>query len=353
MGENKKNRSSNHSEVGDKKKKSPIVKFVIFLVLLFVGITLVTGLYGINILSNLNRVKLNHDNLGIDEKLHEKIEADKINNIVNVALFGVDEADGDVGRSDSIMIATLDPVHKKLKITSLMRDTYVNIPGHKYDKLNHAYAYGGAELSIKTINSVFGLNIKDYVKVNFGELESIIDAVGGIDMILSEEEITEVDDYIVRVSNSQGKTPKKLDPDKNGKVHMDGFQTLGYTRIRSTSNGDFDRTQRHRKVITEMFNRVSSLGVTQLASVTSKVLPYVETSLSNKEILDLGINVLTLGVGNLEQERFPRDGYSENAMIDGVFYLTYEEKPTSEQIQKYIFDDEKIWLNDSNGSENN
>ncbi|MBE6060115.1 MAG: LytR family transcriptional regulator, partial [Clostridium sulfidigenes] len=311
----------------------------IFIVILSVGL-----FYGNNLLSKMKRSNIDENDLGIKEEVKEKLQTSEINDIVNIAILGVDETKTDVGRSDALMIATFDPVHKKLKITSIMRDTYADIPDYGKDKINHAHAYGGPQLSIKTLNQNFGLNIEDYVKINFKELKKLVDAIGGIDMKLSDEEIVEVDKYIVRVSSKSNTPAKTLVKNESGKVHMDGFQTLGYCRIRSTANGDFDRTERHRKIMTEMFNKISKAGTAELASMATKLLPYVETSLSNKEIINLAANVLNLGTKNIEQERFPRDEYTQNSKIDGVFYLCYDEDYTEEQIHEYIFNDRKMWL---------
>lgn len=328
----------------NRRKKSRNKKIIISCIAIFIVILSVGLFYGNNLLSKMKRSNIDENDLGIKEEVKEKLQTSEIKDIVNIAILGVDETKTDVGRSDALMIATFDPVHKKLKITSIMRDTYADIPDYGKDKINHAHAYGGPQLSIKTLNQNFGLNIEDYVKINFKELKKLVDAIGGIDMKLSDEEIVEVDKYIVRVSSKSNTPAKTLVKNESGKVHMDGFQTLGYCRIRSTANGDFDRTERHRKIMTEMFNKISKAGTAELASMATKLLPYVETSLSNKEIINLAANVLNLGTKNIEQERFPRDEYTQNSKIDGVFYLCYDEDYTEEQIHEYIFNDRKIWL---------
>ncbi|WP_346939692.1 LCP family protein [uncultured Clostridium sp.] len=328
----------------NKRKKSRKRKIIISCVAVLIVILSVGLFYGNNLLSKIKRSKIDESDLGIKKDVAEKVQTSEIKDIVNIAILGVDEAENDVGRSDALMIATFDPVHKKLKITSIMRDTYVDIPENGKDKINHAFAYGGPQLSIKTLNQNFGLNIKDYVKINFKELEGLVDAIGGIDMELSDKEIVEVNDYIVRVSKALNLPTNRLEKSESGKVHLDGFQTLGYCRIRSTDNGDFDRTERHRKIMTEMFNKISNAGTAELASMATKLLPYVETSLSNKEIINLAANVLDLGTKNIEQERFPRDDYAKNSNINGVFYLCYDEAYTEEQIHEYIFNDRKMWL---------
>jgi len=128
-------------------------------------------------------------------------------------------------------------------------------------------------------------------------------------------------------------------------VHLDGFQALGYTRIRNTAGGDFERTERQRKIMSKMFDKVSSSGVGKLATMMNKMLPYVETSLSNKEILTLGTQLITNGSTSVEQERFPRDEYSENALINDIFYLTFDEDIAREEIYEYLFKDVKLWDN--------
>lgn len=328
-----------------RRKKHLPIKIFIALVIALV-LLLVTGwLYGNNLLSKIKRTEINENDLGIKDEVNEKIQTNNIKDIVNIAILGVDESENDAGRSDATMIATFDPIHKKLKITSIMRDTYADIPGYGKDKLNHAYAYGGPQLSIKTLNQDFGLNIKDYVKINFEELEGLIDAIGGIDMKMEYMEMYEVNNYIERYSEARNITEEKLVMDeKTGKYHLTGFQTLGYCRIRSIGNGDFDRTERHRKIMTEMFNKISKAGTAELASMATKLLPYVETSLSNKEIINLATNVLNLGTKNIEQERFPRDEYTYNSKINDIFYLCYDEDYTEEQIHEYIFNDRKMWL---------
>lgn len=296
------------------------------------------------ILGRVTHKEIDEKNLGIKPEVTEKIEHNKINNIVNIALFGLDGENGEEGRSDATMVATFDPISKKLKITSFLRDTYVAIDGYGRDKLNHAYAYGGPELAIKTLNQNFDLNITDYVKIDFENLQHVVDALGGIEMEMTQVEADEVSAYASLVSSALNRPNEPVTLKENGKADLTGFQALGYCRIRSTAGGDFDRTERHRKILTEMFNKISQAGTTELASITVKLLPYVETSLTNKEILDLAYNVLTLGTKDIKQERFPRDEYLTSTDIDRTFYFCYDEEYTAQQVHEYIFNDRKLWL---------
>jgi LCP family protein required for cell wall assembly len=315
-----------------------IISLIILLIVFLVSIY--------STLDRMKRTTIDDKNLEISDKFknnHENIK--EYNDIVNIALFGLDEKVDNIQRSDAIMIGTLDPINNKIKITSLMRDTYVNIPGYGYDKLNHAYAYGGAELSIRTINKNFDLNITDYIAVDFTELEDIIDSIGGIDMKMSQTELEHVNDYLDTVYIAAGKTPKHVSFSKDGTVHMTGYEALGYTRIRGTSGGDFDRTERQRKIMNEMFNKIADSGYGKLAIMMNKLLPFVETSLSNSEIFSLGTQVLSMNTRQLEQARFPRDEYSENSLINEIYYLTFDEDIARKEISEYLFKDKKMWEN--------
>lgn len=325
--------------------KNSILKLFFYVIVIITTIVSIGIIISNNILSQVSRRVIDKSDLGIRSDVSSLIDVDKISNIVNIAILGVDETNEDYGRSDAIMIGTLDPIHNKLKVTSIMRDTYVEIPGYGFDKVNHSYAYGGPELTIKTLNQNFGLNITDYVKVNFNELVNLIDALGGIDLSLSQEELDGLNNHLKSAYNQIGSIPHKIQPLKNGKYHLDGFQALGYCRIRNTSNNDFDRTSRHRKILSEMFNKISDSDIKELASISTKLLPYVETSLSNKQILTLGANILSMKTKKIEQERFPRDEYCNDAKINGIYYLWYDSEYTEEQILEYIFNDNKIFLN--------
>lgn len=206
-----------------------------------------------------------------------------------------------------------------------MRDSYVNIPGRGYDKINHAYAFGRDQLAIKTINQNFGLNIDNFVKINFDNMEHLIDALGGIKM--------EIKDFEIPGVSYAGIT-------KAGVYNLNGKQALAYSRIRKV-DGDSERTERQRKVLTEMFNKISSVGPTELPGLMNKLLPYVQTSLSNGDILNMGLKVSKSGIKNIEQQRFPLENFSEGKLINEIYYLTFDEKATREQIYNYIFEDIK------------
>lgn len=332
------NIENNQYKRNNKKKKKKSIGFKIFIgFLCFVlALGVVGGGYVIGLLNKMDNVTLDKENLGIVEEEIE--EYDNAKKIRNVALFGVDATDGTTGRSDSIMIATLDPVHNKVKLTSIMRDSYVNISGYGYDKINHAYAYGGPELAIKTINENFGLNIEDFVTVNFSSLPVIINILGGVDIEITSDEIQYINEYIDQINSLSGTYSPYIT--YAGMQHLNGTQALAYSRVRYTSGGDYKRTERQRTVLTALFNKLTSTSASSYNSLLNEVLPYVQTNLNAGDILSLGTKVLGIG-NNLEQDRFPRDGYGEGAMINGTYYLTFDIETVKQQMREYIFNDIK------------
>lgn len=305
-----------------------------------VGVAAGGYIYVNSLFSKMEQVEIDKENVGIKEEVEEKL-SQYDDSVKNIALFGIDAGDDGVGRSDSIMIATIDSTHKKLKLTSIMRDSYVNIEGHGLDKINHAYAFGKAELAIKTLNENFDLNIQEFAAVNFSTLPKIIDKIGGIELDIDSEELNYINGYIGDINNVNGTSVSGIT--STGLQHVNGTQAMGYCRIRYTSGGDYKRTERHREVLTQIFNKILSMSPTSYPSLLSELLPMVSTSLDSSEILDLGNEILKLGTTSLQQERFPLDGYCEGQMIGGVYYLTFDKETTVNQLHDYIFEDKKTW----------
>ncbi|WP_133013985.1 LCP family protein [Clostridium cuniculi] len=277
--------------------------------------------YGNHLFNKIESVEIDKNDIGIKEEIEDKLSnySDKI---INIALFGVDAEDGEAGRSDSIMIATIDTIHKKLKLTSIMRDSYVNISGRGNDKINHAYAFGGPQLAIKTLNENFDLNISDFVSVNFTTLPRIIDILGGVTIDITNEEVS----HIPGISYE-------------GEYNLNGKQALAYSRIRYASGGDYVRTNRQRTILNKVFEKILTMDISNYTNIVNEILPMLKTSLKYSDIIDLGSEVLKIGVKELEQGRFPRDEYCEGKMIEGIYYLTFDKEKTVKQLYEYIFED--------------
>lgn len=269
----------------------------------------------------------------------EKVEVEKERtDIINIALFGVDRRNSkERGRSDSMMIATLDFKNDKIKLTSLMRDVYTPVEGHGNTKLNHAYAYGGAELAIKTINQNFGTDIRDYVTVDFFALEKIIDAIGGVDIDVKPEEVDYINQHMQETANIQKKEMVKVESE--GVQTLNGMQAVSYARIRYVGNGDFERTERQRRVLSAMLSELKTVNKATLPQLLMKVSPYIETSLEREEILLLGYDYLKEAPFTMEQQRFPLDGTWSSATINGGWYMKTNLEQMKEQISDYLYED--------------
>ncbi|MHB9922128.1 LCP family protein [Clostridium botulinum] len=318
--------------MGSKKKK-----WILSIVAVIILISVVSALYVYSKLESVKKVPISKDDkeLKIDKKAESYGD-----DVINIAFFGLDRRKKEEpSRSDAVMILSLDKKHKKVKLSSIMRDSYVDIEGHGKTKLNHAYAYGGPELAIKTINSNFKLNIRDFVAVDFYGLENIIDTVGGVEIPVRSDEIKYINSYMQGTAKVENKAIQEVQ--NPGLQNLNGMQAVAYARIRYTSGGDYERTERQRTVLTAIMNKIKKLGPTEFPKVVSSLLPNVESSLSSTEIMKMGTSAFALGIDNVEQQRFPLDNYCEGKLIDGIYYLLFNEEKTIDQMHKYIFEDIK------------
>ena len=239
----------------------------------------------------LNAVDYNHNPLN-EEELGAVSVLDA--GITNIALFGIDtrEIDDFTGRSDSIMILSINANDNKVKIISVMRDSFVPV-GDGHGKINSAYSKGGPTLAIKTLNTVFGLDIRDYATVNFFGMEDIIDAVGGLEIDVQENEIEggyRLNQLIKESAMHQGVKPKLVE--KAGLQTLNGMQAVAWARIRyaATVEGvtdDFGRTDRQRVVMNALFNKALNMSTSNYPKLVKALLPCTQTSLTYSEIIKL------------------------------------------------------------------
>ncbi len=274
------------------------------------------------ITGNLNR-DLNGVNLSKYGISSEAAAVAKDHRIVNVLVFGVDgrdDVDGD--RSDSTMIASADFEHGNIKISSLMRDTYVYIDSEDdFDKLNAAYSIGGAEAAMKAVNTNFDMAITDYVSVDFTCMIAMVNAVGGVSVdIGSEDEMYWVNQYIMDVNEKQPDTNSEFLTSTGTQV-LDGNQALAYCRVRYVGNGDFDRTQRQRTVFEQVINKALALNPVAQYSLLQRVMPYVQTSLSFNEILKYAGNAMLMRDHTILQQQVPDAQYVETGDLGGTSYV--------------------------------
>lgn len=324
------------------KKWKRIVVYVLIALILLALIAFAT-VYGIY---NSFRTDINEDNLGISSEIQDKYGD---SDIFNVALFGVDTRDEDSfsGRSDTIIIASVDKKNNVVKLTSILRDSYVAIEGHKNQKITHAYAFGGAELAIKTINQNFGMNITDYATINFYKLADAIDILGGIDIEVTEAERKHLNDI------GDDENPDFNYLDEAGTVHLNGEQAVVYARLRKIDS-DVARSNRQRKVIEALIVQAKKVSPAKYAEMVRTMMSLCETSLSFSEIMsfapmitkDITIQTLTI------------PGDEENAiggMYEGAWVWRYDLSVATQHIHEFIYGepldtvpDSVISANDSN-----
>lgn len=272
--------------------------------------------------SNYNHNKIDKNNLGIEDDFastivnntygedegEEEEEIVDISGIKNIALFGLDRRTSaeKTTRSDSIMVATVNFDTNEIKLTSFMRDMYVEIEGHGKDKLNHSYSYGGPELAIKTLNQNFGLNIEDYVAVDFLMLERIIDVVGGVTVDVDQKEMDLINEYMKEVADKNNKSFETLK--SFGTIKLNGAQAVAFSRIRYHGNGDYERTERQRIVLSAIIEELSNVNLLEVPSLATTILKNTETSINELSAINLAKNYLTGDFSSPQTERIPRDG---------------------------------------------
>lgn len=260
--------------------------------------------------SKIDTQEIKAEDIVINEDIKKNKEVDLGEGYTNVALFGVDSRDGNLGegnRTDCIIVASLNNETKEIKMVSVYRDTLLDLSEGTYQKCNAAYSYGGPVLAINMLNMNLDLDIQDYVTVDFAAIADAVDLLGGIEIEVTEEEVPYVNQYLTETANSAGKTANFLS--SAGLQTLDGVQATTYARIRSTAGGDFTRTERQRLVIEKMFEKAKSADLGTLNAIIDKVFPQVSTSFTLQEILTYATAYSEYKlVGNMG---FPQDNYTD------------------------------------------
>lgn len=330
-----------------------------------------------NLLSGLNTTSIakDDDTLGIDS---ENIVMD--NSIKNIALFGVDARNTEfTGRSDVIMILSVDNRHGKIKMTSILRDSELLIEGEGYngylsyvDKITHAYYYGGPELAIRTLNQNFGLDIRDYVTINFANMAAIVDAFGGVDITMTAEEVSALNDNLWALQQ-EVEEQKELDQQngtydeqsysdigyedfipsldgtvqlvygeyQDGTYHLNGNQAVAYGRIRYVGS-DYARVERQQNVFSALVAKVGGMGLTDYAKLAQELMPYCETSLNLDDILAMtpilftDFTMSSISVPNAEYETDLFDGLDSS----DIYHMIYDPTGAAQRISAFIYEED-------------
>lgn len=331
-----------------KKGRHPWIKvFISFFCILFIlvgGGMIYVSQYLLGGLTTTSITK-DREELGIASDVQSDPE------IKNIALFGVDSRNDDFkGLSDVIMIVSLDEIHGKVKLTSILRDSRVYI-GKKsyapsgYDKINSAYAIGGPELAIRVLNTNFGMDITDYVTVNFGRTADIVNAFGGVDIELTPEEIQHLNKNLSDLRGEEGEAAGIKDSDfvdeTSGLTHLSGNAAVAYARIRAIDT-DTKRAGRQQNVLEALAGKIDTMSVTQYPTVIRQICNLCETSLDVTTIL--GFTDFVIGGFKLERLIVPGDREQPEGDIyyddypEGSWMWRYDLGVASQHIHEFIYE---------------
>lgn len=340
---------SSNTQVLNLYKKRGRIKRIVCIVLSVIFLLSGSGfVYYYSVLNSMNYVDISNDNDNTDSTLPSSSDVfgngtssnDLLQNskVLNVMLFGEDNNQGDkYGRTDTMIMLSIDNIHKKIKLTSFQRDTYVYIPGNGYDKINASYTLGGAKLSIQTIEANFGIKIDRYAVVDFESFIKIIDTLGGIDMEVTQDEIDYINYQMYKNDQTDAATTIT---DAPGNVHLNGQEALWYARDRGLTKGeddneigidgdDWDRTSRQRKLLETLFDSMKSADLGQIVSIVSSIGPLITTNLKKDEITALVSNALTYLKYDVEQYYVPEEGlwyYDDDTPSGSVIRIADMEK---------------------------
>ena len=281
----------------NEKKKGKGLKIfgiiVLTLIILLVAIIGYTYFYITDKLNKIQRVDIDLGQLDISEQAEANLTGYR-----NIALFGIDSRSNDDygrgNRSDCIIIASINNSTKEVKLVSVYRDTYMQIEGHGLDKVTHAYSYGEAPLAISTLNTNLDLNIKEFVAVNFDAVAEAVDALGGVDIPVEEDELKYINTYIEGTSEVTGIQTENVT--SAGTQTLDGVQAVAYARIRYTEGGDYKRAERMRTVVEAMFNKLKTKSISELNEFADLILPKIYTNIDTSAIISMAPDLLKYNV---------------------------------------------------------
>lgn len=330
-----------------KKKKNRALKILtIILLMILVPLLLLVGTKGgRRLLYSVagNFIYSNMDTLDVIKPIDSKNQTDQKDKtrldedyVTNYLIFGIEEFGG-AKNTDSMMIATINTKDRSVKLTSLLRDSYVEIPGYKANKLNSAYSRGGVDKLIETIELNYKINIDGYASVNFENFEKIVDSLGGVTIELGKEEAA----YLNKTNYISNKKYRNV---KAGVNKLNGNQVLGYCRVRKVKtltgeNNDYGRIVRQQRVLKAIFESFMDKNIIQQLDIVKTCLGYVSTDLSKTQIQQAIEDVVENRITKLETFRVPVDGsFDAPKKYNGIGYpIVLEWEKNRVELFKFIF----------------
>lgn len=309
------------------KKKSAGRKAKAVLGVFAVLIVLIAGIffYGYSALGNLNYDDSIGENIYLKDS--ELLQSESVRNIL---FIGSDARDGLEGqRSDSMILFSIDTANRKIKLTSFMRDSYVYIPSKGYStKLNAAFNYGGAQLLMDTIEYNFGVDIEDYILLDYDAFIDLVNLLGGITI----DDVTEKEAKYMREQVNRPNFKEGTNYD------VDGRTAMWYCRIRYVDS-DFGRTQRQRKVITSIIAKAAKTNPFKLVDIVKQLMPNVATSLERNDLVELGVGAFFRYIRyDIVQQQIPADGTWWNQRINGQDVLKLNAEENKKVLKEFIYE---------------
>ena len=284
LNELKKEAKKGNSKNKPKKKMNKALKVILIILVIIIVVVAAVVAAGWGMISEMQDESIDENAIGLNDETVQELSEYR-----NIALLGIDSRQDDYGlgnRSDCIIIASINKSTNDVKLISVYRDSYLQLNEKgktTLDKVTHAYSYGGAQNTLLALNTNLDLNIKEYLTVNFDTVVLAVDALGGVDIDITSDELKYLNSYIDATSQSSGVKASHIT--SAGKQKLSGVQAVAYSRIRYTAGGDYKRAERMRTVVQAMVTKAKSLSATQLISVANKILPHVSTNISNSEII--------------------------------------------------------------------
>lgn len=342
-------RNKEREEENNMRKKKKMNKGLkIFLIILLVLVIIIVGLgvagytFVNGKIGKMQKENIDKTAVGINEETKQELKGYR-----NIALLGIDSRADDYGlgnRSDCMMIASINQETNEIKLISVYRDTYVYVTENgtkRLDKITHAYSYGGAQNTLKSLNEAMDLNITEFVTVNFDAVIAAVDSLGGVYIDIDESEIKYVNDYIDATSESSGVKSSHIT--HSGRQKLDGVQAVSYTRVRYTAGGDYKRTERMRTVVEAMLSKAKTLNVGQLNSFADTILPKIRTNISTSEIWGLIPKLASFKV--TESIGWPYD--TKGITLDRWYGVPVTLQSNVERLHKEAFEQEDYEASDT------
>ncbi|WP_066890523.1 LCP family protein [Clostridium nigeriense] len=306
---------------------------ILFIIISFVLILALGGVsYTYYLSSKVERVNVDRNDVINTGKDLPK-EAD---DVITIALFGSDFSEiYDISAADATMILAINTKNNTIKLCSLMRDIYLDLPDGGKMNLNYTILDGGPSSILKAINYNFNLKIDKFVQVDLKRLPKIIDALGGVEIEITSDELKYINSYIKQIDEKNGTTTDNIYT--AGKQLLNGTQASAYCRIRYTAGRDFRRTERQRDVLNALFVKFKDINLTEVPGMINKILPLVTTNLTNSEIISISTKALSMGLNNIEQERFPSDENIISAGFTDMYHTNINIEGTTEELHRFLF----------------